>query len=166
LPAAAIPLASVVTSLLTFAISLSVLFLLVAFTGIAPSVRWLELVPLVGFLVVFTTAVSVLLSLLYVRYRDLKPIWDVCSRVLFFATPIFYPIEIVPETLQKIVMLNPLAVIITEARHAVIDPSAPSALAASGGPLWLAVPIALTAALLVLAVWFYRRSTPDLAERL
>jgi ABC-type polysaccharide/polyol phosphate export permease len=63
-------------------------------------------------------------------------------------------------------MMNPIAAIIEQARHAVIDASAPSAAAASGGAARLLIPFALTAALLAISLALYRRSEPTIAERL
>ena len=49
--------------------------------------------------VVFATALSVLLSVLYVRYRDMQPIWEVVLQLMFWGTPIIYTIESVPDGL-------------------------------------------------------------------
>jgi ABC-2 type transport system permease protein len=62
--------------------------------------------------------------------------------------------------------MNPLAVVITQLRHAVIDPSAPSAAEAAGGIEMLLIPLALTAALLAGGLLYYRRSSARIVERL
>ena len=163
---AAIPLASILTSAVTFAIGLGVVLAFVLASGIAVTAAWLELVPLVAFLLAFTAGTGLVLSLLFASFRDLKPIWDVFARMLFFATPVFYPIEIVSEGIARVLMLNPLAVVIVQGRHAIVDPDAPTAAAAAGGAVWLLIPLALTAALVVAGAWLYRRRAPDLAESL
>ena len=63
----------------TSALNLIVVFVFVLASGIAPRSSWLELVPLVALLVLFSTGVTMLLSALYVRYRDMQPIWEVGS---------------------------------------------------------------------------------------
>ena len=65
-------------------------------TGIAPAAAWLELVPLVAWLLVLTAAVSMLLAVLYVPFRDMAPIWEVATQLLFWGTPIIYVIETAP----------------------------------------------------------------------
>ena len=66
--------------------------------------------------VVFATALVVLLSVLYVRYRDVQPIWEVALQLMFWGTPIIYTIESVPEDFQELIMMNPLAVLIQQGR--------------------------------------------------
>ena len=63
-------------------------------------------------------------------------------------------------------MLNPLAAILQQFRHAVIDPSAPSAAAAAGGWERLLVPAGLVVAALVVGLWFFNREAPRIAEEL
>ena len=72
-----------------------------------------------------------LLSALFVYFRDVQPIWDVVSQVIFYASPIIIPIAVVQEHLSDallhIYMLNPLAVIFQQFRHAFINHATPSA---------------------------------------
>ena len=109
------------------------------------------------------------LSVLYVRFRDIAIIWTVVAQVLFYATPILYPVEVVakryPEAM-KYVMCNPLAAINQQVRYAVIDPAAPSAAAAIGGLGRLIVPLAIIAALFVGGLACFARMAPRIAEEL
>jgi ABC-type polysaccharide/polyol phosphate transport system ATPase subunit/ABC-type polysaccharide/polyol phosphate export permease len=164
-PPIALPLASVLNSSFVLGLSLVIVFGFVLASGISPSLAWLELVPLLLLLLAFTAAICMLLSLLYVRVRDVQQIWLVVVRLLFFTTPVFYPIELAPEGLQHILMLNPLAVVIVEARHVLIDPSAPTAASAAGGGGWLAVTSAFSAALVIAGALLYRTRARRLAER-
>jgi ABC-2 type transport system permease protein len=165
-PPAAIPLSVVLTGAFNFGLNLCVMLGFVLVTGIAPAASWLELLPLVALLVVLTAAISTLLAVLYVPFRDMAPIWEVATQLLFWGTPIIYVIETAPESVRELLMLNPLAVIIEQARHAVIDPSAPTAAAAAGGSARLLIPLAITAAVIVASLVLYRRAAPTLAERL
>lgn len=70
------------------------------------------------FLIVF--GISCFLSILYVRFRDLGAIWEVLTTVLFYATPIFYPLTLIPENFQKIYFLNPLADFVVIARNSLV----------------------------------------------
>ncbi len=168
-PRLAVPLSAVLTALMNVALNLVavVVFLLIA--GGRVRVSWLELPLLVLALALFTTGLGMLLSALFVRYRDVKPIWEVALQVLFYGTPIFYPIDVVAERSElaaKLMMLNPFAAIVQQSRHALIAPSHPSAAEVLGGGLLLAAPIAIAIAALALGFLVFSRSAPRIAEQL
>ena len=75
-----------------------------------PGCGWLEL-PLARslLLAVLATGIGMLLASLFVRYRDIQPIWDVISQILFYASPILYVTTMVPESYQQAYMVNPIA---------------------------------------------------------
>jgi ABC-2 type transport system permease protein len=130
---------------------------------------WLELPFLVGVLIVLALGVALLLSVLYVRFRDIQPIWSVVLQALFYLTPILYPVEAVkekyPEALQY-VMLNPLAAVNQQMRHAVIDPTAPSAAEAIGGKGMLLIPLGIIVVLFIAGLVCFARLAPQIAEDL
>lgn len=72
-------------------------------------------------LTVLIIGLSSFLSIVVVWFRDLNSIWEVILSIAFYFTPIFYPLSIIPERWQKIFMLNPLAVIITNMRMIIIN---------------------------------------------
>jgi ABC-type polysaccharide/polyol phosphate transport system ATPase subunit/ABC-type polysaccharide/polyol phosphate export permease len=165
-PPVAVPLSSVLTSSFVYGLSMVVVFGFVLASGISPTPAWLELIPLGLLLLAFAAGAGMVLSLIYVPIRDVEQVWLVAVRLLFFLTPVAYPIELAPEGLQRILMLNPLAVVVVEARHALIDPSAPTAAEAAGGAGWLVIPLAFTAALVAAGLWLYRTRGRLLAERI
>jgi ABC-2 type transport system permease protein len=165
-PPAVVPLSVALTSAFNLGLNLCVVILFVLISGIAPTAAWLELIPLIALLLTLTVAVSVLLAVLYVPFRDIAPIWEVGTQILFWGTPIIYVIETAPESVQRLLMANPMAALIEQARHAVIDPDAPSASAASGGAARLAITFAITAAVCVASALLYQRTKSTLAERL
>jgi ABC-2 type transport system permease protein len=136
-------------------------------SGVEVRASWLELPLLVGLLTILSTGIAMLLSALYVRARDVRPIWDVVMQVVFYGSPIIYVIETVKDhAIRQIMMLNPLAAIIEQVRHAVIDPSAPTAAAAAGGAARLAVPLAIIFGVFALGFWVFNREAPRIAEDL
>jgi ABC-2 type transport system permease protein len=168
-PRLAIPLSSVGTVSLQFALNLLVLFVFLAASGVGLHSSIVQVPLILVALLALTVGVSMLLSSLYVVARDIVPIWDVIVQALFYATPILYPIELLSresETLARIAMANPLAVIIQQLRHAVIDPTAPSAAQAIGGWSWMLIPAGLTVALLVGGYLMFNRMAPRIAEDL
>jgi ABC-2 type transport system permease protein len=162
-PRLVIPLAVVLTALFNLGLNLvAVLVFLLAF-GVTPMLTWLLFPVILVLLIVITVAVSMIVSSLYPRFRDMAIIWTVMSTILFYATPILYPIEKVPETLQKILMLNPLAPLFELARKWIIDPGAPAPSEIAGvGPVLAA--IAIYAVTCALAVWIFKREAPRIAE--
>lgn len=165
-PRLVIPLAVVLTGAFNSGLNLIVVIAFVLAWGVDPSWTWLLFPLALLLLVAFTTAVSMLLSALYVRYRDVAIIWSVLSTVLFYATPILYPIEVVPEKFRNIILLNPLAPIFESIRVWVIDPSAPTAVEAADGVLGLLPAIAIFIGVCILGAWVYTREAPRIAEEL
>ena len=80
---------------------------------------------------------SAALSVLYVRFRDVAIIWLVVAQMLFYGTPILYPVTAFEsETTEHLLMINPLAVIFEQVRVWILaEPQAPTAVEAAGGAL-------------------------------
>jgi ABC-2 type transport system permease protein len=165
-PRLVIPLAVVLTSLFNLGLNLIVVFAFILGWGITPDLSWL-LFPLVLLLLfVLTTAVSMIVSSLFPRFRDMAIIWTVAATLLFYATPVLYPLEAVPDTLRQVLLVNPLTPIFELARVSVIDSNAAGPIEVAGGWTGLVAPIALYALTCVLAVWVFNREAPRIAEEL
>jgi ABC-2 type transport system permease protein len=166
-PRLAVPLSIVLTALFRLALNLLVVFVFLLISGGEVRLSWLELPLLLALMVVLAAGLAALLSALYVHFRDVKPIWDVLLQVIFYATPIFYPITIVKsETLREVLMLNPFAAILQQFRHAVIAPSHPSAAEAIGGGIRLLIPLGLIVLIAVVGFRYFDRKAPRIAEEL
>ncbi|MQA75263.1 MAG: hypothetical protein GEU88_13130 [Solirubrobacterales bacterium] len=166
-PRLVIPLAVVLTTMMQFSLNLVVVFVIIIATGVQPVWTWVLLPLIIAALLLLTTTVSMLLSALFVRVRDVAIIWAVLATVLFYASPILYPIEIAPDGFRDIVALNPLTPLFEQAREWIIDPNAPGAMeAVAGNELLLIVPVALYVAICVAGVWFFAREAPRVAEEL
>ena len=166
-PRLVIPLAVALAALFNLLANFVAVFVFVFAAGITPQLSWLEIPLLIGMLVVLATGISMLTSALYVRYRDVEPIWEVALQILFYASPILYVITLVPEEYRnELVALNPIATVLTQMRHALIDRDAPSAVDVLGGWPQLAIPLAIVAAVFALGAWVFFRETPRIAENL
>jgi ABC-2 type transport system permease protein len=166
-PRLVIPLAVVVTALFNLALNLVVVFVFVLAFGITPSFTWLGLLVVLLALSVFTTAVSMIVSALYPRFRDVAIIWSVLSTALFYATPVLYPLGAVSPTFRAVIACNPLAPIFELGQRWITNPATPwPGSAAAGGPARLAVAVGLYLAICVFAVWIFRREAPRIAEEL
>jgi ABC-2 type transport system permease protein len=167
-PRLVIPLAVVVTSLFNLLLNLVVVVIFLLAFGVTPMWTWLLLPVLLVMLLVLTTAVSMIVSSLYPRFRDVAIIWTVFSTALFYATPVLYSVQNLTghHTLRQIILLNPLAPIFELARKWMVQSNAPGPVAAGGGYVQLLAPIAIYVAICVFAVWIFRREAPRIAEEL
>jgi ABC-2 type transport system permease protein len=165
-PRLAIPLAVVLTSGYSLGLNLVVVFVFILAFGIAPMWTWLLLPVVLLLLFVLTTAVAMILASLYPRFRDTSILWSVFSTALFYATPVLYPLEVAPNTIQDLLLINPLTPLLEAARVWVIDPNAPGPVDAAGGFVHLLPAIAIYVATCVLAVWIFNREAPRIAEQL
>jgi len=165
-PRLVIPLSVALKSLFNLALNSLAVAIVIVIAGVQPRLSWLELPLLVSVLVVLATGVGMLLSALYIRYRDTAQLWSVVQQVLFFGSPILYVSAAYPEAVRELFSMSPLAAAFTQMRHALIDPSAPTAAQAVGGGAWILVPVALSAALFALGLWFFRRQAPRIVESL
>lgn len=167
-PRLVIPLSIVLTATFNFFLNLIVVFIFILAWGVDPTWTWFLFPLALLVLLLLTTGVSMVLSALYVRFRDVMIIWTVFTSVLFYGTPILYPLnpEVVPREYWQILMVNPLAVLFEQIRVWVIDPAAPTAVDAAGGWLGLLPATAIFVAVCVLGIWIFSRAAPRVAEEL
>lgn len=169
-PRMVIPLSNVLLALFNLGLNLIVVFIFALGSGVRPMLTWLELPLIVAVLAIFATGVSMLLSALYVYFRDVAPIWDVVSQVLFYASPVIIPLVTVEQHLHGALlhayMLNPLATLFEQFRHAVITHTAAGPSAVLGGHLGLLEPLAIVAVLFAIGFVVFNRTAPHVAENL
>ncbi len=99
-PRLVIPLSVVLTSLFNLGLNLVVAFVFILAFGVSPAWTWLLLTWSCSACSCITTAVSMIVSALYPRFRDVEIIWTVVSTALFYATPVLYPISVVSGRLR------------------------------------------------------------------
>ena len=165
-----IPLSASVAIAITFCVNLLVFVAFAAIQGISPRFGWFLVIPLLAELYLFILALGLLLSALYVRFRDIGQVWELAAQLLFFASAIFYPVGILPDWAQKVAFLNPFVQVMQDIRHSVFggssgpnDVTAAAVFAGAGGRL---VPIVIVMLLFVTALIFFRREGRYFAERL
>ena len=165
-PRMVIPLSVTLNALFNLGLNLIVVFVFVLASGIEPRWTWLELIPLIALLVALATGVTMLLSALYVRFRDMQPIWEVALQMLFYASPVIYVTEALPNSIERESMASPLTAVLTQMRYALVDPSAPTAADVIGGTARLLIPLGVVVVVFVLGVWVFMREAPRIAENL
>ena len=139
-PRMVIPLSVSLTSLFNLLMNFIAVIVFALANGITPMLSWLELIPIVLGFVMLATGIGMLLSALYVRYRDVQPIWEVVVQAWFYLSPVMYTAESAGKRLgegfKQLALLNPVATLLTQMGHAFIDPSQlESAKDVAGGPL-------------------------------
>ena len=115
-PPLIIPLSLTVTAAVTFAINWVAVFLFALGNAKWPRVEWLALVPLLAELYLFIVGVGLILATVFVRLRDVIQLWELVTQLMLFATPVMYPIELLPLWAQRVVFLNPLVQVMQDAR--------------------------------------------------
>jgi ABC-2 type transport system permease protein len=166
-PRIAIPISVSLSALFNLGLNLIVVLAFALVTGVEPRLSWLQFPFLVLALAVLATGFAMLLSVLFVRFRDIAPIWDVVLQITFYASPVLYTIDKLPPGVQREMMAaNPLATILTQMRHAMLDPSANSAADVIGADARLLIPLGLIILVFGLGLWLFRREAPRIAENL
>lgn len=165
MPKYLVVLSTVINSLINFLISSIIIIIFLAVTpGTVTNLAMLPLVlVLMGQLFLFATAISFILSAAYVKFRDISYIWEVVAQGLFYASAIIYPLQIVPETIQKILLINPVAQIIHDARRILVLPDTVQVYDVLPFPLSMA-PFAITAVIAVFAIYYFKRQSKEFAE--
>lgn len=152
--------ASTINSAMIFAMNIIVIAIFFALKGYMPSILSIAM------FFVFSIAVyaivlgfALLTAPFYAKYRDLLLIWEVMARALFYATPIIYPLIMMPEKYHKIILLNPMAFIVHFNKEGLISNRFPD--------LWQSVVfISIIAAFFLLGVFVYRKRIPKVAEEM
>jgi ABC-2 type transport system permease protein len=169
-PRMVIPLSVVLLALFNLALNLVVVLGFALAEGVTPMLSWLELPLIVGTLAIFATGIAMLLSALFVSLRDIQPIWDVISQILFYCSPVIISVETVSEkvsaTVLHLYMFNPLAVVFQQFRYAIITHGTLSAGEALGGWGLLVAPLAIVFGVFMLGFSVFNRAAPQVAENL
>lgn len=115
-----------ISSLINFGLTFIIFIIFCAIDGIAFSWLFFTLIIPICCLVIFNLGVGLILSALFVFFRDMQYLWSVFTMLLMYLSPIFYTIDSFSSTIQKLFYINPLFVYITYFRTVVIDGQFPS----------------------------------------
>ncbi|HEY5318351.1 MAG TPA: ABC transporter permease [Solirubrobacteraceae bacterium] len=181
-PRMVIPLSIVLLCLFNLVLNLVVVFIFALLAGVRPMLTWLELPLIVLMLAVLVSGLSMLLSSLFIYFRDIQPIWEVINQVLFYSSPVIIAVPAVvqafgPKTatdpaglgvpaLTHVYMSNPLAVALQQFRHAVINHATPGPATVLGSQTALLVPIGIVVVVFVFGFYVFNRTAPYVAENL
>jgi ABC-2 type transport system permease protein len=169
-PRMAVPLSVSLTATFNLAMNFIAVIVFALASGITPAVSWLWLLPIALGFILLATGIGMLLAALYVRYRDIQPIWDVLSQILFYASPIMYTAPKY-KGFEHAAMFSPLAMLLTQMGHAFIHipyftTPVHSAGGGVGGILHVLGAIVIILGLFGLGWWYFTREAPRVAEEL
>src|SRR5262249_41887227 len=157
-PRLAVPMAGLLMATINIGLNLIPVLIFLIIAGATPMLTWLLFPFVVLFIAVFAFGIAMLLSSLFIPFRDVDPIWDVILQAMFYASGIFFTVDsigsklpswISQETVVRILLSNPFAAALQEARHLLVSPTYPSVSASMGGFVWVLIPLGITVAVVV-----------------
>ena len=154
------------TALINLMINIVVVVVFALINGVTPAWSWL-LVPLsIVELYVLALGISLLLGAINVKFRDIGSIWEVLMQAMFYAVPIIYPITMVTATselIAKIMLINPIAQVIQDARNNLITAETITTWELAG-PLGGLASVGIVIIVFVIAVLHFRKKAKYFAE--
>jgi ABC-2 type transport system permease protein len=161
LPKWAVVLSSTIHSAMAFFLNLIIFFLfLIFYYGIYPGIIELLVFGVyVSMIYGLSLTFAFMTATIIVKIRDLNQIWEVLLQVLFYASPIIYPITSVPENIRSVLYLNPITLLIAHSRFALIDGSI-------GRMDQLFLFIGIFIPLMLLSIWFFRKNSVNIIEKI
>ena len=142
-----------------------VLFLFINHVDLLRTTLWLPLILLEVY--VFAVGISLFLSAAFVKYRDIGYIWEVILQAGFYLTPILYPLaRITNLTFQKLIMLNPMAQAVQDARYSAITHQSRTIYQVFGGGWYRFVPFGIVILVFLLGLMYFRKESKYFAENI
>jgi len=120
LPRIVFPVANMITSVIDFLFPATLLAAFLFYYGIAPTTNLLYLPLVLLCLLIAGSSAQLFMSVVSLRFKDMRMVVPVLSQMWFFATPIFYPLHVIPEKYQMIYGLNPMVGIVEMFRWCVL----------------------------------------------
>jgi ABC-2 type transport system permease protein len=164
-----IVLSSSISALINMLLNLVVVtvFLFINHVDLLRTTLWLPLILLEIY--IFALGLSLFLSAAFVKYRDIGYIWEVILQAGFYLTPILYPLgRITNVTFQKLIMINPMAQSIQDARYSVVshDSKVITAHSLFNGGWYQYIPFAIVAVVLFYGIYYFKKESKYFAENI
>jgi len=149
-PREVLPVAAMLARLLDFGISSGLLIVLMIIYRVEIFPLGLIFLPVILLVqIALVTGLGLIAAALNIFYRDVQPLLTLVIQVWFYASPIIYPISMVPSKYQTLYFLNPMAGILESYRDILLRQSLP------GNYLMIAGVISFL--ILILGYWFFKR---------
>ena len=163
-----IVISSVVGAAINYGINLLVVFVFALINGVQPDWKFLVIIPLFIELALLSAGIAFILSTLFVKYRDLGPIWEVVMQAGMYATPVIYSLTFILQknqvTIAKLMMLNPLAQIIQDLRHYIVYSGSMRGWDLYNHHIWALIPYLLPIVIFAIGYAIFHRNAKKFAE--
>jgi ABC-type polysaccharide/polyol phosphate export permease len=151
-------ISATVHSAMAFFFNLIILFIFLIAYKVYPDIFHILLFLFYVFLIYgISVAFSFIAAPLYVRVRDINQIWEVLLQVLFYASPIIYPISMVPDAVSSVLYINPMTLLIEHSKILLIDGVLPRF-------DHLIIFLAISITVFLFSIWFLRKASRNLIE--
>jgi ABC-2 type transport system permease protein len=160
-------LSSSISALINLSLNLLVVlvFLVINHVGLLETALWFPFILLEVY--ILALGLSLFLSAAYVKYRDVGYIWEVVLQAGFYLTPILYPLSQIPNhTFQKLIMLNPMAQAIQDARYSIITHQTTTVYSLFEGGWYKFVPFIVVVIVFFFGVSYFRKESKNFAENI
>lgn len=156
-PRLILPLAGVLSPMADFAVAFLVLIAMMFWYGVFPSIGILALPIFIFLVILVASAVGLWTSALTVRYRDVRHTLPFLTQLWMFASPVAYPVSLVPEKWRYLYGLNPLAGVIEGCRWALLGKEHPD--------FWvMTVSTVMVLVMLIGGVYYFKRTERIFAD--
>jgi ABC-2 type transport system permease protein len=154
-------------ALINLGLNLIVVFIFIFISGMDLLATSILLPLFILEIYVFALGLGLLLSALFVKYRDIGYIWEVVIQAGFYATPILYPVSLITNvTAQKLLFLNPMAQAIQGARNVFVTPETITIGQAWQNQFAFIIPVTIVIGTLIVGVLYFKHQAKDFAENI
>ncbi len=158
---------SSISALISLGINLIVIaiFMVLNHVDLLETTLWLPFI--LAEVYILSLGLSLYLSAAFVKFRDITYIWEVILQAGFYVTPILYALSLIPNiTAQKIMLLNPMAQAIQDARYATVTHATPTTHQLFDGGPYMYIPFILVALALIGGLIYFRKESKYFAENI
>ncbi len=142
-----------------------VVFMVLNHVDLLRTTLWLPLILAEVYLLAL--GLSLFLSAAFVKFRDINYIWEVILQAGFYLTPILYSLSLIPNiTAQKLILLNPMAQAIQDARYATITHQTPTVYQLFDGGPYIFIPFMVVLLVLVSGLLYFKKESKYFAENI
>lgn len=164
-----IVLSTTISALVNLTLNLVIVGALMFINGVDLHLSALSVPIFIVEIYLLALGLAFLLSALNVKYRDTGHIWEIIMQAAFYATPIIYPLSIVIEKSEwaaKLLMMNPVAQAIQDARYALVTHDTVTAFSLFQGKWYAFVPYGIVIAILIIGAFYFKRNSKNFAENI
>ncbi len=156
-----------ISALINLGINLLVVLVFIIANGVHVGFEALLIVPIIIELYVFALALAFFLSAFNVKFRDTGYLWEIFMQAAFYATPILYPVSMIiheSELAAKLIMLNPVAQIIQDARYVLVTRDSVTIYELYKGGIEIFIPFVVIVLAVIIATRYFKKHSKTFAE--